>query len=55
MHPFISFPVSPLKADACERGIVGLNRVKLDVKPNVDDTKSDEGFPVLSLAVSLGK
>lgn len=34
-----------------------LNRAKLDasVKPNVDNTKSDEVFPVLSFAVSLGK
>lgn len=55
MHPFISFPVSPLKAGACERGIVELNGAKLDVKPNVDNTKSDEGFSVLSFAVSLGK
>ena len=44
-------------AASCERVIVELNRAKLDVsvKPNVDSTKSDMGFTVLSFAVSLGK
>ncbi|XP_045888791.1 dynein axonemal assembly factor 8 isoform X1 [Micropterus dolomieu] len=43
---------SDAETDACERGIVELNRAKLDasVKPNVDNTKSDEVFPVLSFA-----
>lgn len=49
--------MSPLKASACEKNIVELNRAKLDasVKSNADNTKSDEGFPVLSFAVSLVK
>lgn len=55
--PFLSHPVSPFKADVCERGIVDLKGAKLDasVKPNVDNTKSRDDFPVLSFAVSLGK
>ncbi|XP_068584129.1 dynein axonemal assembly factor 8 isoform X2 [Cebidichthys violaceus] len=40
------------EADACDRGIVQLNRAKPDasVPPNVDDTTADGGFPVLSFA-----
>ncbi|XP_074512139.1 dynein axonemal assembly factor 8 [Sebastes fasciatus] len=38
--------------EACERDIVELNRAKLDdsIKPIVNNTKSDEEFPVLSFA-----
>ncbi|KAM9346620.1 dynein axonemal assembly factor 8 [Symphorus nematophorus] len=41
-----------VEAGACGRGLVEVNGAKLDasVKPNTDNTKSDEGFPVLSFA-----
>ncbi|XP_044187227.1 dynein axonemal assembly factor 8 [Thunnus albacares] len=39
------------EASACEKNLVELNRVKLDAKSNVDNTKSDKGFPVLSFAM----
>ncbi|XP_031717758.1 uncharacterized protein LOC116391380 isoform X2 [Anarrhichthys ocellatus] len=41
-----------VEADACERGIVQLNRAKPDasVTPNVDNTTVDGGFPLLSFA-----
>ncbi|XP_070703582.1 dynein axonemal assembly factor 8 [Pempheris klunzingeri] len=45
---FDSFPLDDdeLEADACERD----SAVDASVKPNVDSSKSDEGFPVLSFA-----
>ncbi|XP_076608322.1 dynein axonemal assembly factor 8 [Chaetodon auriga] len=43
---------SDVKAGTCGIGIVEMKEAKLDAseKPNVDSTKADEGFPVLSFA-----
>ncbi|KAM7387063.1 hypothetical protein PAMA_009605 [Pampus argenteus] len=39
------------EASTCEKNVVELNKAELDVKSNVDNTKSDVGFPVLSFAM----
>lgn len=55
MDPFLFFsvpshPAPPLKAEASESC-----PHLVSAKPTVDNTKSKDGFPVLSFEVSLGK